>query len=284
MIHRLEKDKKLYLATSIFWVLLSLFTVFKAGAFRTNESETVYWAHLFSYTFTSGLTWAVFMIPIYTLVRQLSLDKYKWTRLIGYHLILAMVVSASQRLLSMSLDYLIQRGFKLVPNFPDYSEYFSGHFLRRFTEGLLWYGLIVAVLYGYSLYVDSRNKGNSLSVDNSRNSEILIKRSGYIHKIQLKDIYHVKANGNYVRIFTQQEEYKYRSSMKKMAELLGDSFYRVHNSHIVNVEYLKGAEHVYNGEYLLHISASNVRIPTSNSFKENLKELIGVLDSKNDPF
>ncbi len=266
-------NKKLYAVSLVFWTLLSLFTVLKAGLTQTGQ---VYWAHIFSYTFTSGLLWAVFVVPLYALVVRWPIGRWPLWRLLLQHVLAAAVIVATQRWLSMSLDYALQRGLALVPDFPNYGNYFAGHFWRRFAEGMLWYGLIVAILYGYNAFRNNRTAVAKVQ----ELAYITIKSNGKFVKVAVNDICYIKADGNYLRIMAQ-EEYRYRCSMKKMIAALPAQFYRIHHSYVVNVKHVHSAEHVYNGEYQFAVGNKHVRIPSSTTYNSNTRRLLEAFGATN---
>ena len=149
-ITRPYKDDRFFLLAIIsFWLILSLFSFLKAGIFRSANGETVYWEHIFSYTFSSGVLWIPFTLLIWMIARVLSFPKHKLSHLIPVHILLAFVMSFAQRILSMSIDYLIQTKLIKFSGFPSYSEYLNGHFARRWVEGIMWYLMITIVVYGY---------------------------------------------------------------------------------------------------------------------------------------
>jgi hypothetical protein len=272
--------KKLYRSDSLFfvinvsfWTLLSLFTFLKAGGFRYLAGEVVYWAHIFSYTFTSGILWIVFSFLIQELIKYFKERKISTSRIILFHLLLAPIISAIQRISSMSLDYFIQTKFKLVSSFPSYSEYLGGHFARRWVEGLLWYALIAAAIYGYLQF-----RKNKEEITNLTSRFIPIKKKGMTMRIPLEDVLFIKSESNYCYIHTKEDVFKMRSSIKSLEQsLIDSSIKRIHNSFLVNSDKVLGYQHVQNGEYVFSIQNCDKRIFSTRTYRNEAKNIIDLI-------
>ena len=66
-----------------------------------------------------------------------------------------------------------------------------------------------------------------------------IKKKGCYHKIPIKDIYYMKAEGDYVNIYTAKGRYINTSSLSELEEQFeGDGFFRTHRSYLVNIKNL----------------------------------------------
>ncbi len=274
-------NRNVYLTSLVFWLLICTLTVLKAGLVR-NSAGPVYWGHIFSYTFSSGVLWAVFTIPILWLVQRFPLARYHWIKLIGIHLGLSIVVSAVQRVISLSVDYVFQSSLELVPDFMSYSQYFSHNYLRRLLEGMLWYGIIISVLYGYEAYRSSKKAQTELSLLKTKpaSNQLVLKTKEGLVKIDFTDIAYIKAQGNYLKIYCKDQELLFRSSMKEMAKQLVDSsFYRVHHSYFVNADLIEKIEHVYNGEYSFTMKDSLGRVPSSGKYKGIAVEVVNSFKS-----
>ena len=145
---------RLYFVAWLFWTLLSILTTFRSGFLRYLDDRVIHWWHIFSFSYTSGLLWSLFTVPIYWLVRRFPLNKRNWGGRLLLHLALGLGISAMQRMASLSLDYLIQTQFELIKDFTTFSDYFGSLWVSRTIDGILTYFLIVAILYGYRYYLD----------------------------------------------------------------------------------------------------------------------------------
>ena len=74
---------------------------------------------------------------------------------------------------------------------------------------------------------------------NLLNDSILIKKGKLFHKVNLKDIYYIKSELEYVTIHTVDDKFVMRESLKKFIDLLSEyRFFRSHQSYIINLDYL----------------------------------------------
>lgn len=97
---------------------------------------------------------------------------------------------------------------------------------------------------------------------------LFIKQDSLYVKIYFKDILYIKSEGVYAEIFTKDKKYLIRETLKKLLEILpNDSFFQIHRSHIVNVNFVSAV----NSEYVI---VDKETIPMSrNSREEFLKRL-----------
>jgi len=105
------------------------------------------------------------------------------------------------------------------------------------------------------------------------NSKIALPLAGKTIFVNTDDIYYCKADGNYCEIFFTNKTTEMLS--KKIKEVEGiindDTFFRVHNSYLVNINYIK--EFVKSdGQYLVLENGNS--IPVSRSKKETLLQLL----------
>ncbi len=97
--------------------------------------------------------------------------------------------------------------------------------------------------------------------------------SGKSIYIQPKEILYCKADGNYTEIFLNNNKKEMLSKKIKNVEMLinNNSFYRVHNSYLVNIKYVK--ELVKTGASYL-VLEDQTKIPISRSKKTSLIDLL----------
>ncbi len=99
-------------------------------------------------------------------------------------------------------------------------------------------------------------KNSEYKAGDSPESFIFIKEDRKMHRIDLIDINHIEAVGDYVKIATKQKNRITYMSMKKMEILLpSDAFCRIHKSYIVNLSNVTSIEgnRVFLGEKKLPI-------------------------------
>lgn len=87
-------------------------------------------------------------------------------------------------------------------------------------------------------------------------------------KIRFDEIQYIEAQQEYVKLFlVQNSQVMVYKRMKQMEEQLPSNFIRIHNSYIINSNYL---------EYIVdnHVAINDLKIPISSSYKAKLMEII----------
>jgi len=101
--------------------------------------------------------------------------------------------------------------------------------------------------------------------------KLALKESGKIHFVKTKDISHLKADGKYVRVFTDGRNYKIRQTLSDMESKLNPKqFLRIHRSSILNVDLIREMQHWYKGEYVF-IMQDGERLISGNSYRKNIE-------------
>lgn len=92
--------------------------------------------------------------------------------------------------------------------------------------------------------------------------------------INIKDIIRIEADGSYSKIYTIDNKSRVvTKSLKSLEDSLeGESFFRCHNSYLINVEYIKKYNPVKDKGSIEMVDDSN--IPVARSVKIELAELI----------
>jgi two-component system, LytTR family, response regulator len=111
-------------------------------------------------------------------------------------------------------------------------------------------------------------------VDNFK--RIALSTSDGIHLFEVADIIRLEAKGNYTEFFIKNHKPVLISkTLKEYEEMLSEQgFERIHQSHLINLSYLKS--YIKNdGGYV--VMADNTRLPIAQSKKEKLQELIKAL-------
>ncbi|NQT76946.1 MAG: response regulator transcription factor [Bacteroidetes bacterium] len=112
----------------------------------------------------------------------------------------------------------------------------------------------------------------NLGALSSDTKKIVLKTASCVHVVNLKDIIRCESDKNYTHFFTiEGEEITVSKTLKEFNELLIDySFYRVHQSHLINLEHMKRYEKQGGGFLVMD---DNSRIPVSFRKKEDLMKL-----------
>ena len=85
----------------------------------------------------------------------------------------------------------------------------------------------------------------------------------------------IEAAGNYVKLHVGTDAHLFRETMNAIeAQLDSDAFFRIHRSHIVNIERVKELQPWFNGEYVVFLK-NGTRLTLSRSYRDKLQERLG---------
>jgi DNA-binding LytR/AlgR family response regulator len=95
-------------------------------------------------------------------------------------------------------------------------------------------------------------------------SFIFLKADRKVHKINLDDILHIEAAGDYIKVVTGDGQYIVNDTLKNLQEELPPlQFIRVHKSYIISRKKIK----FFEGNY---VKVGNADIPIGNSYREEI--------------
>jgi two-component system LytT family response regulator len=108
-----------------------------------------------------------------------------------------------------------------------------------------------------------------------RPERFVIKSGGRVFFVRAEEIDWVEAAGNYVKLHVGSEAHLLRETMNAVeAQLDPDVFFRIHRSHIVNIERVKELQPWFNGEYVVFLR-NGARLTLSRGYREKLQDRIG---------
>lgn len=103
----------------------------------------------------------------------------------------------------------------------------------------------------------------------------VIKSSGRVFFVRSEEIDWIEAASNYVKLHVGTDAHLFRETMNALeARLNPDTFYRLHRSHIVNIERVRELQPWFNGEYVVFLK-NGTRLTLSRGYREKLQERIG---------
>ncbi|MFT3883973.1 MAG: LytTR family DNA-binding domain-containing protein [Flavobacteriales bacterium] len=101
-----------------------------------------------------------------------------------------------------------------------------------------------------------------------------IKDKGREHLVPADDVLYLKAEGNYLKLVTQERGFLYRLTMNAMeAELDPLRFLRIHRSYLVNRSHVRTARYAGNNEFTF-IMANDHRIVSGRSYREHIAQAL----------
>ena len=85
----------------------------------------------------------------------------------------------------------------------------------------------------------------------------------------------IEAAGNYVKLHVGTETHLFRDTMNSIeSQLDSDVFFRIHRSHIVNIERVSELQPWFNGEYVVFLK-SGTRLTLSRGYRDKLQDRLG---------
>lgn len=109
---------------------------------------------------------------------------------------------------------------------------------------------------------------------------ILIKEKGREYRVPVKDVIHIKAEGNYLVLQTKERHYLLRMTMNMIeSELDPTVFVRVHRSYMVNMNHVRNTRYSGNNEFMFTMS-NGKHVLSGRNYKEQIATLLTERDSK----
>jgi len=114
-----------------------------------------------------------------------------------------------------------------------------------------------------------------LKPSSHRLERFVIKSGGRVFFVRAEEIDWIEAAGNYVKLHVGADAHLFRETMNALeSQLDPGTFFRIHRSHIVNIERIKELQPWFNGEYVVFLS-DGTRLTLSRGYREKLQERIG---------
>ncbi|WP_395061104.1 LytR/AlgR family response regulator transcription factor [Flavobacterium sp.] len=120
-----------------------------------------------------------------------------------------------------------------------------------------------------------------LQTENTKEKPLIIcvKSYGDYRYIEAKDICYLQADNNSTDIHLNSGEMITAfKTLKHFEGVLSYPFVRIHNSYIVNIDYVS---RIHTGNAVCHIKNTTTKLPFSKSYKENIEEIIATIASGN---
>ena len=115
-----------------------------------------------------------------------------------------------------------------------------------------------------------------MPVSPTAQNRIVVKVDGKIKIIPTVDIQYIEANGDNVKIMTNEGSFSKHKTMSFFEEQLSaNDFVRIHRSYLVNVSLVTRID-AYDKESHLAVLSSGIQLPVSKSGYQRLKELLGM--------
>ena len=108
-----------------------------------------------------------------------------------------------------------------------------------------------------------------------RVDRFVVKSGGRVFFVRNDEIDWIEAAGNYVKLHVGGDAHLFRETMNAVeARLDPDLFFRIHRSHIVNIERIRELQPWFNGEYVVFLK-NGTRLTLSRGYREKLQDRVG---------
>jgi two-component system LytT family response regulator len=108
-----------------------------------------------------------------------------------------------------------------------------------------------------------------------RSDRLVVKSGGRLFFLRAEEIDWIEAAGNYVRLHVGSEAHLLRETMNSIESRMNpETFFRIHRSHIVNIERIKELQPWFNGEYVV-VLRNGTKLTLSRGYRERLQERLG---------
>jgi two-component system, LytTR family, response regulator len=116
---------------------------------------------------------------------------------------------------------------------------------------------------------------NDLKPSHGGVDRFVVKAGGRVFFVRADEIDWIEAAGNYVKLHVGSDTHLFRETMNAVeARLDADLFFRIHRSHIVNIERIRELQPWFNGEYVVFLK-NGTRLTLSRGYREKLQERVG---------
>lgn len=145
----------------------------------------------------------------------------------------------------------------------------NGYLVKPFTKNDLFAAIEVA-LSNFS--IQPKPEENTIEKNFKLLTDaIFIKQDSLYIKVYFNDILYIKSEGVYAEIFTKEKKYLIRETLKNLLEILpSDSFFHIHRSYIVNINFVTAV----NTEYVV---VEKETIPMSRTSREEFLKRLNLL-------
>lgn len=146
-----------------------------------------------------------------------------------------------------------------------------GYIMKPFSDAQLKHSIDL-VLKQLAMTQQAQDAQYEVQTNTSKETEeyIFIKKRNQLDKVKITDIFYVEADGRYCQIYTQDQKYLIRMSLKAISERLDPkAFIQTHRSFIVNMHKVKSVD-LENDVVVLE----SMHVPLSRREKERVLETL----------
>lgn len=225
----------------------------------------------FSWEFTSIIAIACLIPAIDWFNRCYPLTRQSWKWLLPLHAAATVPFSIIHVAVMVGLRKLIYVAAGLHYDFGSP----LGNWLYEYRKDVVTYAIILAVVFAFDLYRRTRNTlAASSAPENDKAAaapeRLVARKFGREFIVNLTDVDHIQANGNYVTLYAGDSAYPLRESLASLERRLDPKrFARVHRSHLVNIERVREIRPWDNGDYRI-VLETGTEVKLSRRYRSRL--------------
>ncbi len=244
-------------------IALALLNTLQAGAELAYRGHWVPWAGLLKAQTVEWLDYALFVFPLWVIVRRYPVDGSNWRIRIPLYIVLGGVVALAKETIYVIVGDFFRPGVFHLETI--LSEDFSFELLISWSL----IGLIHAAAY-YRWWRDFRVEADSLRRAGETLRHLPVKgRNGHI-MVSADEIEIIASEGNYARLETSAGTYLIRHTLSGLESRLDKRFVRIHRRTIINTDRVSRFEPAGRGEYRIEMR-SGAELTSSRSFNSDVR-------------
>ena len=110
----------------------------------------------------------------------------------------------------------------------------------------------------------------------SQPNRIVLKDSGQVRIIPVKDIIRLEADGDYVKIYSREGNFMKKKTLQHFEDTLSkEVFARIHRTHLLNISYLERIDPYHKNSHIARLK-DGTYIPVSRTGYQRLKETLNI--------
>lgn len=232
-----------------FWVLMGLY-LFSGGL-----THLEFWVALIRNTYypVAGFISSFVIIMLMKKFKKFAVP-IRWFAILGCCIVVAVLCTVAVNPITFMQQGTAMSDMTIM-------DIFAGYF--NYTLIYLLWGV------GY-LHIDKTIM--DVVREKPRARRLMLEKNNEIVPVNVSDITHIKAAGDYVEVFTRDDCYLNRATLTSFAETLDHpDFIQSHRSIIVNLNYVKALSPESKGEYQIILKNSRT-VKASRTHAQNVRE------------
>lgn len=229
----------------------------------------------FSWEFTSVVVIACLIPGIIWINRRFPLTRQSWKSILPLQAGITIPFSIVHVAAMTGLRKLIYTGAGLHYDFgPLVSTW-----LYEYRKDVVSYAIIFGFVFAFDLYRRLREEQAATAPEREKGTatpeRLVVRKLGREFVVNLADVGHIQANGNYVTLYANSSAYPLRESLASLEKRLDPKrFIRVHRSFLVNVDHVREIRPWDHGDYRI-VLGDGTEVKLSRRYRNRLGTILG---------